>query len=172
MGKDLKYVKTLGVHDYYEFIPSLTNLFYKDLEKLTLRKRIRFTLELFSSYKIFYMCEDNEIIGYCLVSRGGGFRFKFTSREDIIVGPYYIIGSSRGQGKSKVLVQDVLNGLNLTYKNAYDYIRKDNIPSIKATENAGFKLLSNAKISKILRRVELCESNNGDFLVYKYVNKT
>lgn len=168
MGKNLKYITAIEEYEFYEFTPTIFRLFLTNFEKLKLKRRIRYSIEFIRGYKIYYMFYKEDIVGYCMVARGGGYRLKFTDYNDIIIGPYFITKEFRGKGNSIVLLNTILADLGLKYKYAYDYIQKNNIPSIKASERVGFKFFSNAEISKFLRSIRLSDSQQGEFVVYRY----
>jgi|LSQX01.1.fsa_nt_gb hypothetical protein len=74
MHKNLKLIRKIGKFDYYEYTPRITRLFYKHNEKMTLVKRIRFMLDYIRGYKVFYIMQNGEMVGYCMVTRGGSYR--------------------------------------------------------------------------------------------------
>lgn len=154
-------------YEFYKYSPSLLNPFYVNLEKLTFKRRIRLIIAFFAGYCVYYLAQDGKYIGYCLVQSGKDKRYKFATDKDIIVGPYYISDEYRGKKLSIELLNYVLKYSDLKYENAYDYIGKDNIPSIKASEAVGFEYMSDAKISKYLRRLSLCDIQ-GTYSVYVY----
>lgn len=170
MANSLKFLKKINGYDYYEYTPTIRKPFYYNLEKISLRKRARFFLEVLEGYKVYYMLQKKEVIGYCVVAQGGGFRFKFTEKRDIIVGPYFISPSKRGQGKSIHLLNAVLKELNFDYLKAYDYIHESNVASRRTTENVGFEFFSKAYIKRYSRRIKLSENSNNEFLIYRYKN--
>ncbi|MFC7319289.1 GNAT family N-acetyltransferase [Halobacillus campisalis] len=156
---------------FYLYKPTILKPFFKQLEPITLKRRIRLLLAYFTGYTVYYIGENNNLIGYCLVQNGKDNRYKFASEKDVIVGPYFIHEEYRGRKLSKILLEFILKQPELTFRYAYDYIHKDNIPSIKATEAVGFHYLSHAHISKFLRTIKLCEKGEGDYVVYKYIKK-
>lgn len=152
---------------FYEYKPSITKPFFIDMEPLTFKRRIRMLFAYFSKYRVYYLRENDEYVGYCLVQNGRDRRYKFATGNDIMVGPYFIHENHRGRKLSIFLLDNILNHIDLKYENAYDYIHKDNIPSIKASEAVGFKYYSDANLSKYLRSLHLCESGKGDYIILK-----
>ena len=61
----------------------------------------------------------------------------------------------------------ILKHSGLEFECAYDYISKDNLPSIKASEAVGFKYMSDAIITKFTRNIKLCE-NKGQYEILMY----
>ncbi|MDD4436540.1 MAG: hypothetical protein PHS04_00685 [Tissierellia bacterium] len=152
---------------YYEYKPSIIKPFYINLEPISLRRRVRLLMAYFAGYTVYYIADENEIIGYCLVQSGSDRRYTFATHEDIIVGPYFIREDYRGHKLSISLLNYVLYESGLNFKFAYDYIHKNNTPSIKASQAVGFIYMNNAKISKLTRQISLCDSNAGDYLIFK-----
>ncbi|NLD46026.1 MAG: hypothetical protein GX660_02340 [Clostridiaceae bacterium] len=152
---------------YYEYKPSIIKQFYVDLETISLRRRVRLLMAYFAGYTVYYIAEGNEYVGYCLVQNGSDRRYTFATSEDIIVGPYFIREDYRGRKLSISLLKYVLYTAEINFKYAYDYIHKDNLPSIKASMAVGFKYMSDAKVSKLTRRISLCDSNTGEYLIFR-----
>ena len=102
--------------------------------------------------------QNGEMVGYCMVARGGSYRLKFTDGKDIVLGPAFIAESNRGQGLNGIMCGNILNEFNLNYQYAYTYIRKTNMSSIKSFEKVGFVSLSSARMSKFLKIIQLCSN--------------
>lgn len=151
----------------YEFKPSILKPFKINLEPLTLRRRIRFIKAYFTGFKVYYLKQNGNYIGYCLVQNGKDNRYKFSTSKDIIVGPYFISKNYRGKRLSVKLLDIVLHKIRLEYRFAYDYIQKENIPSIRASEAVGFEYYSDANVSRFLRRIILCEEPEGEYVVLR-----
>ncbi|QKY70307.1 hypothetical protein [Lentibacillus sp. CBA3610] len=160
-----------GDISFYEYTPTIFKPFYVNLEPLTLKRRLRLLMAYFSGFKVFYLKYQGEYAGYCLVQSGRDNRYKFASKKDIMVGPYFICEGYRGKKLSVTLLEFILKRSNLEFANAYDYIQKDNIPSIKASEAVGFKYFSDANLSRYVRSIILCDSGQGDFVIYKYTKR-
>lgn len=167
----MKQVHKEGSLEFYEYTPSPLKPFHINLEPLTFKRRVRLFFAYFSGFKVIYLKENNDFVGYCLVQSGKDRRYQFATENDIMVGPYFIHEDYRGRKLSITLLEYVLKKSNLQYENAYDYIQRDNIPSIKASEAVGFKYYSDANLSQYLRSLSLCPPNKGDYLILRYVNK-
>lgn len=165
----LKKVYEKNSYEYYKYSPTLIKPFYVNLEKLTFKRRIRLIMAFFSGYSVYYLAHNGKYIGYCLVQSGKDIRYKFATDRDIIVGPYYIHEEYRGKKLSIDLLNYILKDSDLKFQYAYNYISKNNIPSIKASESVGFKYMSDAKISKYLRKIKLYKFD-GTYKIYKYDN--
>lgn len=164
----MKEIYKTGSLTFYEYKPTILKPFYVNLEPLTLRRRIRLILAYFSKFKVYYLKEDDHFVGYCLVQSGKDSRYKFATEEDIIVGPYFVVEKFRGRKFSIILLDYILKQSDLKFNNAYDYIHKNNTPSIKASEAVGFQYMSDANISKYLRQMKLCTKGQGEYLVFRY----
>lgn len=156
---------------FYEYTPSITKPFFINMEPLTIKRRIRFLLAYFYGYKVFYLKENDEFIGYCVVQNGKDKRYSFSTDKDILVGPYFIHENHRGRKLSIFLLDYILKKSDVKFENAYDYIHKDNIPSIKASEAVGFEYFSDANLTKYTRSIKLCDSGKGEYVILKYSNK-
>ncbi|KNZ42041.1 GNAT family N-acetyltransferase [Acetobacterium bakii] len=155
---------------YYEYKPTMFKPFYLEMETYTFRERIRFLLSYFVGYKVFYMMEGTEYIGYCVVEKSGNGRYRFIGKKDIIVGPIFIKNQFRGRGLAGILNHVVLDDLGLSYIYAWNYVDKLNTKSVKAAPKAGFEYVSDAVITGIGRKLALVEGDTGDFRVMRYKN--
>ena len=157
---------TQGGYRIYEFIPSITRLFYKNMEDISFQRRIRFALELIKGYKVYYLEIRGKIVGYCVISIGGG-RYSFAGKSDIVVGPYYVEKEERGNHYSELLVSELLMYDNIHYNDAYDWIKKTNIPSLKCSEAVGFEIVGTADIVKPFRRIAARNDDSGEYYILK-----
>ncbi len=168
--KDLKLVYLENECKVYEFTPSFFKLFYINLEPLSIRKWIRFQGERTRGYKVYYMTIHNDVVGSCLVSKGGG-RYFFANHDDVVVGPYFICEKHRKKGYASKLVDIVINKLGINYRYAWDWIEKNNIGSIMCTEKNGFERIYEVNVVGLLRRMEITEKGKGGWFVYKFHRK-
>ena len=152
----------------YLYKPTLTKPLLFDFESMSLTRRVRYLLEYLRSehYKVFYLSVRDEFVGFCVVTPGGR-RLCYSSRDDIVLGPYYIDESKRGNGYSKELIRLVIENYGRPYHYAYDWIHKDNLPSIKASEACGFVRYGEIKIVGKLRRL-VPVNGGGTSWVYQY----
>ena len=119
--------------------PTLFKPFPIPLEKYSFMRRIRFLIEYFYGYSLYYLKNEKEYIGFCVISKGVNKRYWFANEKDIIVGPYFIDENYRGKKLSELLIRETLKYLNGSFDKAYDYIKTDNYPSLHASEKVGFK---------------------------------
>ena len=117
-------------------------------------------------YVVYYSkTESNKIVGYCVVSRGGG-RLKISSRRDIVIGPIRIDSNVRNKGYASRLIHSILHDFGIDYEKAYEFIHNGNIASIKVAEKNGFCKIFEAEERGITR--VLVQSDNGAYGVWCY----
>lgn len=114
---------------------------------------------------MYYLAVDDTIVGHCVVTPGGR-RLKMSTKEDIVLGPYFVDFRYRGKGYAKVIVRMTLEYCTYKYKLAFDWINEHNIPSIKTSENLGMKEVGRLYIKGLMRN--LIEDPNGDNRIYRY----
>lgn len=151
----------------YEYCPSVFKLFAIPLEKQSVVRRVRLLLELIrGGYKVYYIAKEGNVVGYCVVTPGGR-RLKCTTRQDVVIGPYYICPEHRGKGLSKILISLLLEHCLEEYDAVYDWIYKDNIPSIRCMEACGFTPIGKLDVVGISRR--LIMNPQGSYFIYRKV---
>ena len=154
----------------YEFSPSLGRMFYKNYEKMTFQRWVRFLFELPRGYKVYYLEVDNQIVAYSVISRGGG-RYLFADTGDIVVGSYFVLKEHRGKRYSEVLVSELLRYKGIEYKNAYDWVRQTNIPSLKCSDKVGLKIVGSCNVAGTFRKIVLCNDMSGEYFILKAERK-
>lgn len=154
-------------YELFEYKPTLFHPFYNDMEPLTIQRRVRFLIEFFRGYKCYYLSADRIIVAYSVVSPGGG-RYSFASNEDIVVGPYFVAPEYRGNHYSELLVREILNLDSLKYNAAYDWVRKNNIASMKTSNRIGFTIVGTASLQGPFRRIVMSQGDNGSINILKY----
>lgn len=172
-NKKLKFVKMVGDLRFYEYAPSLFEPYYFNYPKedhplyeKRLVHKIRMMLEfLQGGYRVFYMVKELEIVGHIVVTNGGR-RLTVSKKEDIVLGPIFISPRFRGQGLGTIGINAVLNQLNLDYQYAYEFIKNNNIASIRTVEKNGYIFICYAKEKGLLKKLVPC--SDGDFSIYQY----
>lgn len=166
--KKLVFLKQIEGIDFYRYKATLFNYFYKPMayyEKLFTRK-VRETLDYIrGGYTVIYIARENKIIGYGIITRGGG-RNKFCTKQDVVFNSLYIEPEERGKGYGNLMVGAFLNELGIKYNKAYEYIRNDNVASVKAAERNGFVKVSAAKREGFLQNIVSCD--DGVLGIYEY----
>ncbi len=147
-----------------KYQPTALKPFFIDMEPTTIMRRFRFLIDLRYGYSVYYLQKDDELIGYCTITDGKNPRFWFASENDIIIGPYYVDEKYRRNGYSTKLVDAVIHKCENDWSKAYVYILNSNIPSIRATEKVGGKLLFNVH-NTIYRK--LIKREDGEYGVYE-----
>lgn len=155
----------------WEYTPTLFRVFLHDSSKPTIKNRIKFFTEISrGGCKVYYLFVNDTPVAYAFVSRGGG-RCGFANLGDIVIGPYYVFAEFRGKKYSEILVEQLLNHPDLPFINAYEWIAKDNIPSLKCADRVGFSIIGTADLSKYLRRICVRSDMNGKYYILKYTRK-
>ena len=96
------------------------------------------------------MARGAKILGYGLITKGGG-RHSFATAKDAVFTSLYVSPDERGNGLGKLLVEFLcLEFERKEYEKAYECIRNDNFPSIKSAERNGFVKIANAEQKNLL----------------------
>ena len=151
----------------YEYKPSTLKPFWRNYEPLTLQRRLRFLMELVKGYRVYYLEKEGEIVAYSVISKGGG-RYGFATKDDIVVGPYFVLENYRGKHYSEELVRALLQSEKISYKVAFDWIRYDNEPSIRCAERCGFVKTDTMEMKKPFRQLKICIDHVGDIYLFRY----
>ncbi len=164
-------ILSVGRVDKFElirFTPGILDLFGKYYpEKISLRRIIRFGMALKCGYEIYYLTDGDKTCAYCTVQSGKSKRFDYSDEKDIIIGPYAVVESYRGNGVASRLVEKVLEIKKGTYKSAFAYIKKENIASIRTCEKVGFRYYSDAVITGLVRNVRKTNKTDSSYLIMK-----
>ena len=153
--------------ELHEYVPTLFSPLYCNFEPMRLVRWFRYLGEYIQKgkYLVYYLMIDKALVGYCVVTPGGR-RLKRSTPSDIVIGPYFIEPSFRRKGYSKLLISLTLQWCKYRYKYAYDWVDKNNLASIHATESCGFEKCGELNVSRMLRR--LTEVENGDDYIFQY----
>lgn len=149
----------------YEFEPCLFQLLAIPFEKLRLVRKVRLLLEyLRGGYKVYYLAKEGRVAGYCVVTSGGR-RLKCSTKNDAVIGPYYISPESRGQGLSKKMIAMVLGICKEQFESVYAWVEKSNTPSIRCLEACGFMPVGKLDVAGLFR--SLIINPNGADIIFK-----
>ena len=152
--------------DVYLFTPSLFKAFPFQMEKVSISNRIRYIIEYFAGYKIYYIKKNSEWGGYCIVSNGRNFRYKFSNKDDIIFGRYFVKPELRGQGIGVKMINRALDKTDIDYKKAYAYVHRGNKASHATVRKLGcYEVGHLTKVGKIRK---IMNSENGEYSLYCY----
>lgn len=168
----LKFIKQINNIKFFTYRPSVLHLYYpcyfdNDRPPYFSRfiHRIRMIRELYKShYKIIYMMVDDVIVGHLVVGYGG-CRIKMSTKNDIVIGPIWIIPNQRCQGYASKGIYFILNELNIEYEYAYEYIDKNNLSSIQTVKKNGFEFFAECSEYGLFR--EIRPKKSGKFNVYR-----
>ena len=110
------------------------------------------------------MAVEDQLRGYGIITRGGG-RNRFCTRADAVLCSLYVVPSQRGKGYANVLVR-VLSEIAAEYaEGIFEYIKPDNIPSVKAAEANGLQKMGNAAFFGRLKLIK--RDPAGPLVIYK-----
>ena len=165
----LRLIEKCSDYGLFEYKPTLRCLLLIPFEQLTYVRKVRLALEVIrGGYYVYYLSKKEGFVGYCVVTPGGR-RLKKSSKNDIVLGPYFIAPVYRGKGFAKELIKLTLEHCVYDYRYAYDWIHKNNVGSIRATETCGFEECGRLNVVGPFRC--LIESNEGDNIIYRYTRK-
>lgn len=151
---------------YERHEPSPGHLFADVFEPLSLRKRIRYLLSWWHGSVVFYMKLSDETLAYCLLEPGGG-RYPFLTKRDWVVSPYIVREDMRGLGIGTLLLQDIRSHRLLDdRREVYAFVRKNNIPSLRAMDKAGWSVFAHARNAGLQRKYLLAPETEAGYLVF------
>ena len=163
-----KYLRLIVSKDdllIYEYTPSLFRLVLVPMEPLNKVRKFRFLLEYIrGGYKIYYLAKDGIVVGYCVITPGGR-RLKCSTTKDAVIGPYFITQEYRGQGLSKILISQLVEYSIGKYEALYDWVYKNNLPSIHCMEACGFEVIGKLNVVGVFRRLII--NTQGLYFVYR-----
>lgn len=149
-----------------KFEPKITNLFGESwLSELWLARKVRFLLMYFTGYRIYYMFlkASNLCVAQCVIADGRYFRYRvFANHRDIVVGPIFVAKEMRGKKISNKFLEIIFNNIEDKYENAFAYVRKNNIASIKTFNNSGFCYDCDLKVDSTTRTIKKVTNKKGD----------
>lgn len=156
---------------YFVFHPSIFKLFPKSghTRKIDIKQFFRFSLMLFSGYRVYLSATHDDVIKCSIVySAGGGYRFPFSTKNDLIDGPSFTIPAFRNQGVATRLGDKVMNEFETDYNIVYATVKKDNISCIKNLKKNGFIIIGNVTYTK---RKQAVLDKNGEMILFAYYKK-
>ena len=173
--KKLQFIKNIDGIDYYIYKPSLFGLYYDCYSGnevppyfSRLIHKIRMIRELYeSNYQIVYREKDKKIVGHLVIGRGGS-RIEMSTTNDIVIGPIWVVPNERSHGYGSRGIRFILDEMNVNYNYAYEYIEKDNIPSIRTVEKNGFDFVDDCNEYGLFKVIRPCEE--GHLKVYRKLN--
>lgn len=163
----LEYLRTIDGIDFYRFRARLFKYFFTPMAPYEglFSRMVRETLDYVrGGYEVVYIGKDQRLLGYIIVTRGGG-RNKFCTKEDIVLCSAWVQPEERGKGYANVLYGGALECYPHPYRDVYCYIRHNNPASVKTALKVGFQMVGNASHSGLLRSVDRDE--NGNLGIYR-----
>ncbi len=152
----------------YSYKPTIFHPLFKEFAPMLENRRLRFFRNYFrpGKYSVYYLEENEELVGMCVVTPGGkGLKLKST-KDDIILGPYYIRPEHRGKGYCKTLLQWVLD-IYPGYNYVYAIISNSNIASQRGARAAGLKPYRYVRLRSPLRMHESCEESASTHTIFR-----
>ena len=159
-NRRMQFVNTLDGLDLYIYKPSLFNLYYEDGNKNDRpahRSRITHLFHMWfyllrGGYRILYLLDGEKIAAYLVYTQSGNSVVEGSTREDIYTIFITTYPAYRKKGYATLLVRELLHGIGLKYKVSYKTIDDDNIGSIRAAENNGYRSVCCSEKSRLLHR--------------------
>lgn len=172
---ELRTVKSVDGIEYCFYKPTAAQLYapcYDPSDEPPYFRRIvhkvRMLREMIRSDSVIvYMKSNDKVIGHLVVSRGGT-RVAESNRQDIVIGPIWIIPSQRGKGYGSAGIRQILTSLGFKYRYAFEFIEDTNIASVRTVEKNGFVLRYKTSERGIMRTLK--KDENGKWLLYRYTN--
>lgn len=143
---ELSFLEEIDGIRYYSFKPTIKHIYYPCYEGdetppyfTRAVHKVRMIRELYKSqYQVIYMVRNNAFVGHLVVGRGGS-RIAMSTKDDIVIGPIWVVPSQRSNGYASRGIDFVLHNLDVDYNYAYEYIENTNIPSIRTVQKNGFE---------------------------------
>ena len=171
----LSFLKEEDEISFYSYKPSFVNVYYpcykaEDVPPYFSRKihKIRMLRELYKSkYQVIYMMKNDSVVGHLVVGRGGS-RIAMSTKNDIVIGPIWVIPSQRSHGYASKGIHFILHEMGLDYEYAYEYIEKVNTPSIRTVQKNGFEFIDRCDEYGLFKTIRPCV--DGHLNVYRIKN--
>lgn len=160
----MNYITTHDGFDFYKFRPSVFHLFYKSYETMTFMKWCRFSIAAMRGSHIYYMMNNGEVYGYCLLETGGG-RYTFSNKDDLIIAPYIIAPEKRGNGYATIMLKYICSQLCVGHK-VFAMVKVDNYASIRVMQKLGFAVISKANNFGFQRKYVLSKDPTAGYLAF------
>lgn len=150
---------------FLEYTPTLLRPLPYDLEPMRPVRWVRFALEYVRKgrFRVYCLEVEGKPAAYC-VATPGGRRLKCSTGADIVLGPYFVAPEFRGRGYGTRVLSLTLQYCAYPYENAYAWIEKKNLPSIRAAESCGFRQTGQLNVVGVMRRLQI--TAEGDDWIY------
>ncbi len=165
---NLKLLKTdSDGYKYYVFNPTLLKQFPKsgNMRKMTFLQRGRFFTMKLHGYRVYLIGINDEVYSSIAFS-GGGYRFPFANKKDLIYGPSYTIPEYRGQGLAARLGDAVIKEFEKDYENIYATVKLTNEASLRCLEKNGYVKERRIGVNEFTKIYYL--DDGGSFWLMKY----
>lgn len=160
------YLRKNEEFEIWLFQPDLLHAFPFSIEQVTKSWRIRLAFEYFIGTETYFIKKDNKWAGYCIVTNGRNPRYSFSNAQDIVFGRYFVAKEFRGDGLGYRLLDEVLNKSGILYNNAFAYVKKTNLSSMKTILKLGAEEVYRFDIKGFLRRFH--KNDEGEYILFRY----
>lgn len=153
----------------FKYKQSLKSTYMPGVDNMYFNKKVRFILSFLCGGSIYYMVdkESEDIMGYCMISKGKSFHYRYAESGSITVGPIYLKRNYRGKRLSVFLLENVLQYCQKQgYDKAYIYAHKMNKQSNALISRVGFVPVGNLKIADWTRSASITEREDTDYRLY------
>ncbi len=100
--------------------------------------KARLLLRIFRGYTVYYLTEGTLPVGYCFIKKNYLGKYRFLTKNDALINPYYINHDFRGAGLGGTLIAAAITDTAATWDSLYAVVKEDNIPSIRTLQKLGF----------------------------------
>lgn len=169
----VKCLQIIGDEKVYIFKPTLLRLFpvSGDTRKMDVKQKARFLLMYFSGYHVYLLTTLDDTVKCTMTfTRGGSFRYPFTTKKDLIDGPSFTVPAFRRQGAAVRLGDFIMNHYEKNYEVIYATIKNDNTPSLGRVKKNGFDVIGHVTYNNKWHRAVI--DDNGESTLVAYRKKT
>ena len=153
----------------FKYKQSLKSTYMPGVDNMYFNKKVRFFLSYLCGGSIYYMVdrESEDVMGYCMISKGKSFHYCYAEPGSITVGPIYLKKGYRGKRLSVFLLETVLKYCKEQgCDKAYVYIHRINKQSNALFSRVGFLPIGNLKIAKLTRSASITDQQDTDYQLY------
>lgn len=130
----------------YRYTPSLFQVVPKPyLKHFSADEKLKLAFRLLRGYWFYYIADDSELYAYDFIKKDYLNTYTFMNGEDVISNPNYTFPNRRGKGYARIIFRALIEDQTTSWTKLWGVIKEDNIPSIKAATNAGFRFVGYSK---------------------------
>ena len=106
---------------------------------------------------------ENDVIGTATLSSGGNSRYPFSTENDIILGPYFVLPEYRRQGMASTMLNQCLAIYKGKVNKVFAHVYFKNLASINCLSKLGFHSNGNYMAKKFSHKLAL--SGDGTLIL-------